>query len=194
MSILKWNEFLGDWATCVLKNKKYLEDHHPNFKYESDIIGASQETISKLEKKLDVKLPTSYKSFLSASNEWPILTGLNNYFYNVEKINWFSEKEPEWVREECWDEIEISDEDYLQYDEKQNILLYKREHLKKTLQISEPVDGEVFLLNPEIITQDGEWEAWRLRAGTGARRYKSFEEMMIAVKNESLKYINEYNG
>jgi hypothetical protein len=38
----------------------------------------------------------------------------------------------------------------------------------------------VLLLNPEVVTPDGEWEAWYYASWRpGASRYRSFAELMI---------------
>jgi hypothetical protein len=46
-------------------------------------------------------------------------------------------------------------------------------------------DSAVCLLNPQAITRDGEWEAWFFANWLpGARRYRSFEELMRAEYNQ----------
>jgi hypothetical protein len=60
-------------------------------------------------------------------------------------------------------------------------LWYRKSHLKETLQITEVGDAAVYLLNPQVITKEGEWEAWFFANWLpGARRYRSFEELMRA--------------
>ncbi|MEQ8226028.1 MAG: hypothetical protein ABRQ37_27190, partial [Candidatus Eremiobacterota bacterium] len=45
--------------------------------------------------------------------------------------------------------------------------------------ISEEVDSAIYLLNPHVVTSDGEWEAWFFGYTLpGAIRYRSFREMM----------------
>ena len=47
-------------------------------------------------------------------------------------------------------------------------------------------DGFIYLLNPQVVTNDGEWEAWDFgNKYPGAKRYKSFWEM---IRFELLKY------
>jgi hypothetical protein len=47
------------------------------------------------------------------------------------------------------------------------------------VQISEQGDGYVYLLNPVVVTPDGEWEAWILGSKiAGAKRWPSFWELV----------------
>ena len=53
--------------------------------------------------------------------------------------------------------------------------------MKETLQISDVGDAAVYLLNPQVINHDGEWEAWFFADWLpGVHRYRSFQEMMEA--------------
>ena len=75
----------------------------------------------------------------------------------------------------------IPDEEYLIYGEHQSGPAYRAEYLLSALQISDVGDSAVYLLNPEIRTDEGEWEAWFFATWIpGARRYRSFWEMMKA--------------
>ena len=54
----------------------------------------------------------------------------------------------------------------------------RNEYLRHTLEVSGEGDG-IYLLNPKVITADGEWEAWFFATWLpGARRYRSFWELM----------------
>jgi len=47
------------------------------------------------------------------------------------------------------------------------------------LTISEPGDSAIFLLNPEVVDANGEWEAWFFANWyPGAARYRSFWDLM----------------
>ena len=51
--------------------------------------------------------------------------------------------------------------------------------MKTALEISDTGDAAILLLNPQVITTDGEWEAWFFSNwNPGARRYPSFWELM----------------
>ena len=73
--------------------------------------------------------------------------------------------------------ISIPDEDYFVYGEHQKEV-FRLEYLQTALEISDSIESAVYLLNPQVVTVDGEWEAWFLASWEGARRYRSFWEMM----------------
>jgi hypothetical protein len=50
------------------------------------------------------------------------------------------------------------------------------------LEVSDIGDSAILLLNPEVVTPDGEWEAWDFANWhPGAVRYRSFWDMMQAL-------------
>ena len=56
------------------------------------------------------------------------------------------------------------------------------------VQVSDVGDG-VYLLNPEAVTPDGEWEAWFFANWVpGARRYPSFAHLM---RDEYLTFVRQ---
>lgn len=77
-------------------------------------------------------------------------------------------------------DVQIDDADYFVYDETQSQTSLRPEYLAHTLKISETPDAtDVYLLNPCVVTADGEWEAWYLAHWmAGAVRYRSFWELM----------------
>jgi hypothetical protein len=47
------------------------------------------------------------------------------------------------------------------------------------LEISDTGDAAILLLNPEVVSDEGEWEAWFFASWLpGAGRFRSFEELM----------------
>ena len=51
----------------------------------------------------------------------------------------------------------------------------------RDLEISDESDSAIYLLNPEVVTAEGEWEAWLFANWLpGASRYRSFAELMEA--------------
>jgi hypothetical protein len=102
-------------------------------------------------------------------------------WYGTSEIGWFRELEPEYVR--IWtEEIElVSDGDYFVYGPSQDSAAIRREYLTACLQVSEQIDGYVYLLNPEVISSEGEWEAWVFGSKlAGAIRYRSWRELVAA--------------
>ena len=67
------------------------------------------------------------------------------------------------------------------YGEAQDCSKLRIEYLQTTLEISQKGDSAIYLLNPEVITTEGEWEAWFFADWLpGADRYSSFCDMMQA--------------
>ncbi|WP_181359180.1 hypothetical protein [Streptomyces sporangiiformans] len=57
----------------------------------------------------------------------------------------------------------VGDEDCFVYGEAQDPVSFRLEYLPHTLKISHtPEATDVYLLNPCVVTSDGEWEAWYL--------------------------------
>ena len=56
----------------------------------------------------------------------------------------------------------------------------REEYLQTALEISsDSDDGDIYLLIPEVINLEGEWEAWHFgNKLPGANRYRSFYELM----------------
>ena len=74
----------------------------------------------------------------------------------------------------------VPDKEYIKYGDDQNSYSYliREEYLAKEMEISDIGESAVYLLNPEIIGPDGEWEAWYFEPELGLRRYRSFEYLM----------------
>ncbi|WP_035140782.1 SMI1/KNR4 family protein [Fischerella sp. PCC 9605] len=147
--------------------------------------GATEVQITALETRLGQKLPPSYRAFLLVSNGWPgegIYGGMNTLLM-AEQVDWFINRHADWI--ETWgsnyNDVSIPDEIYFTYGSMQNSVHLRVEYLLKTLQISD-TDGEpgrVWLLNPQVIFSDGEWEAWDFaNYYPGAYRYHSFADLM----------------
>ena len=52
------------------------------------------------------------------------------------------------------------------------------------------MDAAFLALNPQVVTPEGEWEAWYFgNALPGARRYRNFEEMMVDLRRRTLENV-----
>lgn len=187
-----WNTFLKDWQAEVLP---LLEQLQPDFCGTRDVealekdrlcfTGASDEQIKQLEQRIGVKLPPSYVSFLKASNGW-LQIGMDaesGKLWSTKEVQWFIDQDSEWV--EAWEEdmFPIADSEYFVYGEEQDPCSMRNEYLRTALAISESIDAAVYLLNPNVISTEGEWEAWFFaNALPGVNRYRSFREMMEAER------------
>jgi hypothetical protein len=181
-----WSIFLDEWNQQVFEKLKvsnikpskyyhYSEDTDYNCYH---LPGATEARIIELERKLQTKLPVGYRNFLLASNGFVSLD--HRYmFCDTDKIDWFIQENRDWA--EIWSNSndDISDEQYLQHGENQNCCRIRRQYMKTNLQISPVDESYVYLLNPLIIDNRNEWEAWDFGSKyPGAFRYRSFWDMM----------------
>lgn len=145
---------------------------------------ASEAQIAAAEERLGIALPPSFRSFLLASNGLRIGIHEIGRIWGAEELKWFRADHRDWIRAYTQPlaggpEDDISDEEYFSY--RGGSEFFRRSHLKETLQISDVGDAAVYLLNPQVISKNGEWEAWFFANWLpGATRYRSFAEMMDA--------------
>lgn len=176
----KWRQFLTRWS-CELLQTKLAERLEPAVE-SSDWLGfdgANEKEIADLERRLGVILPPSYKAFLRISNGWRRTTAFIGRIRGVADVNWFRVENENWADIYSEKGASLPDDEYYDYpDDGAND--QRAEHMKSLLQISDVEDG-VYLLNPEAVAPDGEWEAWFFASWIpGARRFASFEHLMIA--------------
>lgn len=140
--------------------------------------GASEQQLLKAETKLKIKLPPSYRAFLSASNGWRIPFENRIILRPVEDIRWFRKEHKDWYEayQMTAEPLCVFEKDYFDYA-KQDCAVFEIKHFAQTLCISEIADDAVLLLNPMVIWPDGEWETWFFsNSSPGATRYRSFAD------------------
>ncbi|ESA34182.1 cell wall assembly cell proliferation coordinating knr4 [Leptolyngbya sp. Heron Island J] len=170
--------------------------------------GATEELIVQTEVRLQTTLPPSYRNFLKVSNGWRQTTPFIYRMWSIEEVEWFSIRNPTWLEQFILEnnEIqqaqshnnnglscpqEISDRDYFVYGERQDCSKLRIEYLRNTLEISDRGESSIYLLNPQVVTGNGEWEAWFFGDWLpGADRYRSFREMMQAEYKIFLELTN----
>ncbi|GAB3002922.1 hypothetical protein GCM10023080_080740 [Streptomyces pseudoechinosporeus] len=146
--------------------------------------GATGEELDALEDRLGAMLPTSYRQFLLTSNGWLNTTHDIERILQVHEVGWARDLDPALVT--GWTDgygdagFRVDDEEYFVYGEAQDPVSIRPEYLPHTLKISHtPEATDVYLLNPCVVTPDGEWEAWYLAHWLpGAVRYRSFWDLM----------------
>jgi hypothetical protein len=155
--------------------------------------GAMDQEIENREKELGVTLPPSYKDFLRITNGFRQISFFSGQLLPVQQVEWISKKDPEFLRiyQRSFDDRVFEQEKYLVYDDRQRSVDFHTPFLGKTLQISEWVDGSVVLLNPRVKFGE-EWEAWLFANWyPGARRYRSFKELMEYEYNTTAMLVQE---
>jgi SMI1 / KNR4 family (SUKH-1) len=123
--------------------------------------GATEDQIARLEARLGKTLPPSYRAFLKASNGFRQPQMLVWRILPAEEVDWFR------VRNQQTIDI---------------LKPHDLEDLSDTLEISarEIAGSAVYLLNPNVVTGDGEWEAlyyahWQ---GPNCIHFSSFWDLM----------------
>lgn len=188
MSNYNWQDFLRKLSLKLIE----CRDEYDNWELTSNQLksgwlgnpGASEDQIILAEARLGKKLPPSYRDFLKVSNGWPNSDWTDLQLWSTEEIEWFLKRHPEvdWPPD-TEERPSIPDEYYFVYGQDQDSVNLRLEYLDNALEISsDSGDGDIFLLIPDIIFDDGEWEAWHLGAKLpGAARYRSFYELMLQV-------------
>lgn len=206
MEDINWINFLSQWSLEIINSGRFLEAEYSYSNIPSEIkqtkwLGfapASDEEISQAEIRLGINLPPSYREFLKTSNGWRQTTLEVWRVWPAEEIDWYQV-----INRDSIEKIEelkkagyiqalppIPNELYFDYDN-QEPALYREEDLRASLQISEKGDI-IYLLNPKVVTANGEWEAWVYSfAELGARRYLSFTELMQAEHKKFLDSLND---
>lgn len=198
MNAFDWERFLKRWSQELLESMGQEREQVPPEVMRSGWLGypgATEEQIARAEARLEATLPPSYREFLKVTNGWRQTTPFIYKLWSTEEIEWFSIKRQEWLHafvEPYSDAYEdylvtqkktpsIPDEEYFVYGDDQDCSKLRVEYLQTVLEISDAGDSAIYLLNPQVITEDGEWEAWFFGDWLpGADRYQSFREMMQA--------------
>ena len=156
--------------------------------------GATDSEITAAESRLEMTLPPSYKGFLRVSNGWrgsdKDFSRVNNSWRAVDmylsqllpiqNVDWLSTTEPtlydDWMS--GWESEDptspVSDKEYFVYGDEQDSASLRNEYLQTALEIGNNKDNGNLLLNPQIVFEDRELEAWMFSPLIpGAIRYKS---------------------
>jgi hypothetical protein len=143
--------------------------------------GATEEQLARTEERLGVSLPPSYSAFLATSNGWRCPSTSIPRLWAAEEIERLAVTDPDAI--DGWSEHTepVGNADYFVYGDQQQPHNFSPDYLKRALQISEQeiAGSAVYLLVPDVVTPEGEWEAWMLAHWLpGAKRYRSFKELM----------------
>ncbi|MDJ0693014.1 MAG: SMI1/KNR4 family protein [Mastigocoleus sp. MO_167.B18] len=201
MCTFDWENFLRQWSREILESRENFLGELPIEVIDSGWLGypgATEEQLSHAEVRLEVTLPPSYRAFLKVTNGWRQTTPFIHRLWSTEEIGWFSRRHQDWINAfidrylkqqypdnsiNGWDTPipPTTDAEYFVYSDTQDCRKLRVDYLQTALEISDKGDSAIYLLNPQVITEDGEWEAWFFGDWLpGADRYRSFCEMMQA--------------
>jgi SMI1 / KNR4 family (SUKH-1) len=148
--------------------------------------GATDQQLAHVESHLGVLLPPSYRAFLQVSNGWRQPEQFIPRLWSTNDIAWFHVRHQSTIDIWTSNYVEIiSDDEYYVYGDGQDSTSLRVEYLKTALEISqqEYAGMAIYLLNPQVITDAGEWEAWVFAHWLpGANRYPSFWDLMQAER------------
>jgi hypothetical protein len=137
--------------------------------------GATEEEIAAAETRLGVDLPPTYRAFLSTTNGFGPVGFFVRRLRPVEELVWLRDEDPELIA--IWTE------------ETQEV------ELAETLAVSDEYDGARVLLNPSIVSDDGEWEAWFFAHWVpGAERHSSFRTLVEKTYESSVEQLRAERG
>jgi len=114
------------------------------------------------------------------SNGWPLFDTFIERLLPVEEVDWLRAADPDGLSLiQGYGDHDISDQDYLDYERHSEAI--RTSYYPQCLLIGkawEP-EGEMVLLNSDIVSRDGEWEAiffadWL----PGNQRYRSFYDLV----------------
>jgi hypothetical protein len=207
MSSFDWESFLRQWSQSIIETmedeeKQFLSPQILEAGW-LGYPGATEEQIARAEARLGVRLPPSYRAFLKITNGWRQTAkqteSFNHRLWSTEEIERFAARHPRWIQafnerqdmtdvsldddlqelDDQWEPVTLSDAEYLVYGEEQDPRKIRPEYLRTAVEISDVGIDSIYLLNPQVTTPDGEWEAWFFADYLpGADRYRSFQEMM----------------
>lgn len=141
-------------------------------------VGATEEQVAALETRLGARLPPSYRSFLLTTNGFLQPGVIVPRLLATDEVSWLRDVDPETI--EAWLGASTVAAATVDSD------AFER-HLPSALQVSarETVGTAMYLLNPEVVTGDGEWEAFYFAHWVpGVRRFRSFWALMHAEQED----------
>lgn len=189
MTYFDWKSYIEQWSQKqIAELGEGYESDLPIEVIESGYLGysgATDDQIASAEARLGVSFPPSYRDFLKVSNGLRSIVDYGIRFYSIEEVDWFAARNQDWI--DVWtsdikETPSVPDEKYFVYGKEQDCAYVRSEYMQTALAVSSECDGYIYLLNPRIITPDGEWEAWDFgNKLPGAFRYRSFQEMMMSI-------------
>lgn len=187
MAQFDWENLLTRWSRDLLACPEVAQTLPPEV-LKSGWLGyapATEDQVRRTEARLGATLPPSYREFVKVSNGWRTTGFFIERLFSTEEIDWFRNRHQELIDAALrgaqlqGKPLPVPDEQYFVYGDEQEPHKMRWEYLQTTVQVSELWDTNVYLLNPRVVTPEGEWEAWFLAHWLlGATRYRSFWELM----------------
>ena len=186
---------VGQWLDLLSAlSLSFLEDEDYAASLDDEVVesgwlgraGASDAEIADLSARLGKPLPPSYESFLRSSNGFGRISPFIDELWSTREVRPFAVDHAEWIEayvqpQSTPEQSRVTDDEHRRYGDEQESSRFDASYLSTAVQISAVGDG-VVLLNPQVTTSEGEWEAWFFANWLpGANRYRSFMELVRAV-------------
>lgn len=177
--MINWKPVLAAWSRELMATDLSARvDPQPESEDWLGFKPAADSDIAALEARLGLMLPPSYKSFLLTTNGWRVTTPFIYRIRPASEVEWFRIENEQWVELYQESGSDEDDDEYYRYTEN-GALGHRGAHMPSLVQISDVGDG-VYLLNPQAVTPDGEWEAWFFANWVpGAMRYPSLAHLLL---------------
>lgn len=198
METYNWEDCLKQWSRSQIEAvTDYFEREKatipPDILESSDLScpGATEEEISIAEERLEITFPPSYREFLKFSNGTRStvldIEEFGSRLYSTEEIDFYADFYQDYIDNiiEIHQDMEpIADAEYFVYGEDQSEFSFRPEYFQTALLISSGDPKNYYLLNPQIVASNGEWEAWAVDYfPLSVWRYRSFGEMIKILGN-----------
>ena len=180
MDAAEWKNFLAAWTRELVERKS----NNPNVRRDLNPVtglgfpGATEAQVVSAEARLGVHLPHSNREFLKATNglqqPFSYVPACGGDLWPIQDVDWFNVRNAEWI--DAYDGVDDGSSGSMRFVDE----------LRGTLELSHSGDSAVYLLNPNVKTDEGEWEAWFFASWSpDVERFRSFEEMMRTRYHQS---------
>ena len=177
-----WQPFLRRWSWQMLQVEAFVL-HQDDDVVKSGWLGfppATQSELDSLERRLGRRLPPSYRSFLATTNGFRSGGTSIARIRPAAEVAPFIQEQAQWV--DIWTQGHDDEPSLEQHVADRSDCVRGRFSLLRTaIQVSDVSDSSVYLLSPDVVDGDGEWEAWLFATWLpGAVRHPSWWAMMQA--------------
>jgi cell wall assembly regulator SMI1 len=101
MSSFPWHDFLRQWSQKLLEPSRIYEQPWTYEELPEEVIasgwlgypGASEAELRATESRLGVRLPPSYREFLSVSNGWRLFSEFIPQLWSTQQIEWLIKRQ-----------------------------------------------------------------------------------------------------
>lgn len=104
MTAFDWPGFLRAWSAEVLAMPNVAVDLAPEVVATGWLgyPGASEAQLSRVEARLGLRLPPSYRAFLQVSNGWRRPGAFVDRLWSTGEVDWFARRHQDWIDAYVW--------------------------------------------------------------------------------------------